>query len=171
MSFISKVIYTIFRRKSGRKDKKSNTLRYYKDFEDCILWNFKKVMTTGNLSYLYILEDYHELPQPIEELQEVYEDLSIDYNLACNKKGLQKILGIKKDILITMNELFITGDRSLKTPLNIYNRKLELVLKGGGQELETQIGIVEKKRGFINDKEITLKRWSVYLNDYLNGKD
>lgn len=54
-------------------------MKIYKDFSIIPAWNYIQVLDTGNLVYLYILDNYYELPEIKDDLSVAYHDITIQY--------------------------------------------------------------------------------------------
>lgn len=138
-------------KKNSYQQEPQFSLRLYRGVDDCKMWNFRKVLETGDLRYLYKLEDYYELPKQYPELK-VWEDLFWEY---IEKKGLdhnfKMRIELKARIAILEYEQIFEGK---KKDAIIEFSKLKL------QELNNQF---TKGSDFKNDAVLT-KFIGVHVN-------
>jgi len=143
----------------------------YKTLEDLPAWNFYKIKEKNDVRYLYVMDDYSELPEVNNVLNDIWVDVQFEYyDLIGLTKEEKQLFEIRKDIVILEAELAITQERFL---LNKINRKKKELLKmyenkeGVTLSFEEQIIMLENWRKIpIDSKKITCVRFFTLKKQY-----
>jgi len=167
MSFLLDGLSRIF----SRNEETRNELFYSKiwtSIEDMPIWNWNKIIETGDLQYLY-KEKNEGLT---ERLFEVWNDLQdqhmqefgVDDMLRIRLKTMKKI--------IKLNDKYIqTGDRSVLNLISVEEQRLEESKTKFDIRFYKVLDVVSNHKGFdVDPKTFTVIKWYHALNNMSNGK-
>ena len=119
------------------------------------MWNFRKVISTGDTRYLFILDNYFKLPEEYPN-PELWEDLFWEY---IDKKGIDfnfKLrLELKAKLAILQSEELCEGKKN-GVQIMLTERKLDELNKSvkKGNDIEND-AVLSKYLGFLIDPKKT----------------
>lgn len=76
----------------------------YKDFHIIPAWNYIQILDSGNLAYLYVLDNYFELPEIKEDLEPYYQQITGQYMEYRYGKNIFKKYKRITDLTIRFNQ-------------------------------------------------------------------
>ena len=137
---------------------KTESYKYYKSIEVCPIWNFNKVMETGNPLFVYQLEDYFDLPKftkPQKEKAVIYWDQLFDQYLG--RFGLseysQRILKAEVKIAKLKVKMLEREDWGMNAAIRIEESKLRKELEvENNSTLEETVAFLEQHRKIALDQ-------------------
>lgn len=145
----------------------NTTNQYYESIDDMPIYNWNKIMETGNLKWIFINGGTVTKKIAIiwENLQNQYFDefgLDSDY---------RKKLRLMKEIVRLNDEFIQTGDRFLLNLINI----AEIDLKGIEQQKSFKFydlldRVITIKKIYIDPKTYPVKLWFYTLKNIADGK-
>lgn len=146
-------------------------VKTYSSIDDLPIFNWFRISDTNNLQWLLI--DTKELknikPEVLQHLWKKIFDEFIDTFGVPEKMRL--VWELKRDIFVLESELYLTGDRTILTFIDVKNIELNELLADEKAESNKQTNLVkvyiEKFLGFqLNEKETTVKEFYTYAEAY-----
>lgn len=143
--------------------------QYYKHIKETPLWNYIEVQKTGDVRYLYKLNDYSKLPKLIPQLKEVWDDFVYQY---IDELGLdqdtKQIIELKRDIVLMEIDYALDKHGPTKTRIEFKMNELREVIKNILPETKPNYNkikvILEKWLKFpIDTKKTTVLEYFSYL--------
>ena len=149
--------------------KRKSSQRYYRSIENLPQWNFQKVLQTGDLRFILVLDDYFEI-------ESVKVNKSIDLNTIWEKifdeyikefglsDSYMRVMRDRRRIALLKCDMIIRGDYGLEAAIRIQEKKLDD--EGNKTEIsfEETVAHVEKYRGMAIDvTKVSVKRFNTYL--------
>lgn len=132
----------------------------YRSIEDLPMWNFRKVISTGDIRYLYILEYYKDLPKEHPKYEK-WDDIFWEYIEAKGVDNNFKLrLELKAKLAILENEEICKGKKN-GVKIMMVNEKLKSLQNN--TKKNTDLGndaVLSKYLGFlINPKTTTVSQY------------
>lgn len=152
-----------------KKEQNQKTSEYhiqqYQTIDDLPMWNFRKVISTADTRYLFILNNYINLPNKFVSAEK-WESIFWDY---IDKKGIDynfKLrLELKARIAILENEEIFEGKKNY-TKIELTKLRLKDLDKKVKKNVDTENdAILSKFMGFpINPKQHTVLQYIGFEN-------
>lgn len=141
----------------------------YLSIDDMPIWNWNKILSTGDLKYLFINEKGrvgNKIVNLWNDLQEQYvKKFGIDANLLKEIKLKRKIANLNYDYIITK-------DKFNETLISIANAELNELHKNSGIDFHELLDHMEKYKGFRIDTKLTsVTSWFTTIKNMSNGKN
>jgi len=134
--------------------------------------NWMNVHKTGNLSYIYKLDNYDELPEQGEGLVEgwrvLYDEYLQEFGLG---KEYETYLRKKHKIMVKKLDLIITGDDTIKTLIKVEEAGLAMMMdKKKPVKFIDVVASIEKYNGFQMDTStLSTLKYYAYLRAIENA--
>jgi hypothetical protein len=167
----------IFRRLSGRRYK-----GFYKSIDTCPLWNWAKVVKSGDVRYLLRLEDYDELPavgvEKIKGLSGHYEGMHYEILDAAGIDRDSEDLIRATAYMYRYLAMWRATD-NMRWKLKYMQKKdicdgmMEQAREAQKVDIDEQIAFVEANylKFRINTKKTTVKKWLYYSKGHRDKID
>ena len=139
----------------------------YQSIYECPAWNFVKAR--DDKRYLMKLESYHKLPDPVDGLEEAYEEMYyqfIDEFGIGSTEGM--ILNLERDILELEVSYSMTGNQTLLARIGVMKQRLEeLISKSTGGNVFQLAAQVSKWAGYeISALRLTVVEFYSKIKEY-----
>jgi hypothetical protein len=129
-------------------------LKYYKSIYDCPIWNYHRVLNTGDTRYLYILTDYEKLPK--KHLNNVFDDIFWQYQEEAGlDDNLKSIIEYKAKIAELEYEEIEKGIGN-KAKISYYQRMIDGYKSKQNDSLSKRLAILSKYMGQMISPKTTL---------------
>lgn len=143
------------------------TDQYYSSIEEMPIYNWNKIMETGNLKWVFVNGG-----RVTRKIAEVWEDLQNQYfkEFGVDPEYKNK-LRLMKEIVRLNDEFIQTGDRFLLNLINIAEIDLKSIDK---QKIIRFYDLLDKvmtiKKVYIDPKQYTVVQWYYALKNLADGK-
>ncbi len=155
----------------SQQKSKQKSLNYYKSIEVCPIWNFNKVMETGNPIYIYLLSDYFDLPKftkkqmvsAVKYWDELFDQYLKKFGLS---ESSQRILKTEVAIAKLKAKMVERSDWGMSAAIRIEESKLRKVLSEENKStLEETVAFLEDKRKISIDQfKCSVVMFYTYVN-------
>lgn len=139
----------------------------YRSIETLPIWNFKKIQEKKDLRYLYKLDDYENIQQTSEGLQEIWDDIYFQWLDEFGEPSqAAEFRRTKTMYWLSFWKLVATGDNSIKNELNIYENKLKRIQGENNKigKFSKEVEAVERHRNIVLDVfTIPVIKWYRYV--------
>jgi hypothetical protein len=150
---------------------KQKSLNYYKSIEVYPIWNFNKVMETGNPIYVYMLSDYFDLPKlskkqmsnAVKYWDELFDQYLKRFGLS---ESSYRIIKTEISIAKMKAKMVERSDWGMSAAIRIEESKLRKVLSEENKStLEETVAFLEDKRKISIDQfKCSVVMFYTYVN-------
>ena len=131
--------------KQGLSPKKELLNKHYTSIHDCPIFNYDKVITTGDTRHLYILDNYKELPEL--HLNKVFDDIHWEFQ---EEMGLSEDYRMAQDYKVKIALLEFEQEKSgihKKDEIIYYQLLLDSLKPKTDQSLSVRLAMLAKHQG------------------------
>jgi hypothetical protein len=142
---------------------------YYDSIDNCPCWNFDKVISTGDYSFLFIAESDNKIkPSELEKIWEnIYDEFIKEFGISDEYKQYLENMGLYVQCI---DAAYNGGDKSQLTMAEVNRRRAEEFLKGNDKNISVYAVVSKFMRFPCKPKELTVKEFYGYLKLASNGK-
>lgn len=147
------------------------SLKCYKSIEVCPIYNFNKVTETGDACYLYILEDYYDLPKFTKKQKEfaisLWEKLFDEYLKTFGlSEHAMKIFMWERKIALLKCKMIERKDYGMNAAIRVEEASLrkEIETENKGTFEETVAFLEQYRKISIDQFKCSTKMFFTYVN-------
>ena len=143
----------------------------FDSIEDLPLWNWIKIHETQNLTYIYQLDSYRNLPKILPQkelinLEEIWLELNQQiFDGFGMSENYERYLNLVRREIETRSDMIINEDRFLQNEINIIQADISLLFNSKEkQTFDSVVVDLEKYMGFrLDPKKISVKNYYNYI--------
>lgn len=140
-------------------------MRYYKDIEDILLYNWWKVRE-GKLEYCRINHLEGDSKQDLEAYIQINDSYIKEFGIGLE---MQRVIELRTQILSLQCDYVLNDDNYLRNEIRKLQKELDEILNKnqGGHDNDTILIYLEKWMGFrLDEKQITAKKFYKIVKQY-----
>jgi len=145
-------------------------MKLYKEIDDLPLYNYSKILDTGDLRYLIVDSDAYNLIEVTEdeqkELFKVWESICDQItDFVGISENMKQVLKLERTIAYLRIEMITKGDKSIETIINIKELELNQLKPKNKKSIDESVVLLEVFLKMpINMKLTSVKRYYGYIN-------